>query len=160
MTTALQPHVASRLPTSPEVISAVTRTLLVLGICLFLAWLSLFVCLCVLLSRANTPEVHAHCAGFWDCMLAATLAPVVIPLLYCMLSPCLWIAWRPYYGGSALVMAVVCIHATLTASQNPACVATLRATSEPLPLLLYAGVIKGALFVSTAMASHQGGKTQ
>jgi hypothetical protein len=147
----LPPHVeSSRLPQTPEMMRALAHAALALGVCAVCVWLGLFVGLCVLLAYANTEAVHHACAGFWDCMLAATVAPALVPLLYCALGPCLLVGWRPFSAGCAAVMAVVSLSATLTASQSPACVDALRAPS--LPLLLYVGFIKGGLFAALAVA--------
>ena len=143
---------SSRLPTPTEVAVAIARVALGLAACVAVAWLGLFVCLCVLLARANTPEVHAACAGFWDFMLVAVLAPVAIPCLYCVLACCVT-SWHHFSGGCALVMAIACLHSSLMAGQSPACVEALRRTSPPMPLLLFCGFGKAALFLAAALSS-------
>ena len=123
------------------------------AVCVAGVWLAAFVCLCMLLARANTPDVRGACPGLWDFMLAAVLAPLAIPCLYCVVACCLWVPWRPFYGACSLVMAVACLHMALTASESGACVEALRRTSEPLPWLLYAAFIKGGLFAAAAASS-------
>jgi hypothetical protein len=152
----IAPHVSSRLPTAGELMRGVTGALVCAAACVAVVWLAIFITLCVLLSKANTPEVRAACPGFWDFMLASVFAPVVIPCLYCALVCCLWVAWQPFYGVCSLVMAVASLHMSLTASESGACVEALRRTSEPLPWLLYAGYIKCALFGTASMAVFLG----
>lgn len=123
-------------------------------LCVCVLWVIGFVLICVLLARANVPDVRAACAGFWDGMLFATLAPTIVPLLYCMLAPCMWLPWRPFSGGCALVLCIVTLHLSLAAAESPACVDALRRTSfiMPLPLLLFAGFVKAGLFAAGALA--------
>ena len=136
---------------TPEIARSVLRLVAEALLCVCVVWLLSFICICVLLARANTPDVHAACAGFWDGMLFATLAPTIVPLLYCMLAPCLWLAWRPFSAGCALVLCVVTLHLSLTAAEAPACVDALRRSSPPLPLLLFAGFVKSGLFAAGAL---------
>ena len=144
--------VSSRLAQPAEVIHAIAHTVLTILCCLACLFLSLFVLLCVLLARANTPEVRAACPGFWDFMLAAVFAPAAIPVLYCLVACCLWVEWRPFYAGCSTVMAVACLHTALTAGESASCVEALRATSAPLPWLLYACYVKCALFTGGAVS--------
>ena len=150
-------HISSRLPPAALFLQRITEGMFCAVVCVALAWVAAFGCLCALLARANTPDVHASCSGFWDFMLASLFAPVVIPCLYCAVACCLWIAWTPFYGACSLVMAVACLHMSLTAGENGHCVEALRRTSEPLPWLLYAGYIKGALFTAAAVSSFWSG---
>lgn len=145
--------VSSRLPTPGEIVAVLVRALVGTAICMLLAFLALFVALCVLLAKANVPAVHAACPGFWDFMLAAVFAPVAIPMLYCCLAWCAWVSWQAFSGGACLALAIACLHLSLSAAENGACVEALRATSPPLPWLLYAGFIKGALFAAGALSS-------
>ena len=134
---------------------ALARAALLLIVCIAALWFAVFVTLCVLLSRTNTESVRVGCAGFWDCMLVATLAPIFVPLLYCLTAPCLLVAWRPYSAACGLVLSVVCLYSSLSASQSPACVDALRRATPPMPMLIYVGFIKSALFaVATASAHH------
>jgi hypothetical protein len=146
-------HDSSRLPTAQELLRILAGAAVCAVACVAAAWLTAFLCLCVLLSRANTPEVRTACPGLWDFMLAALLAPLAIPCLYCAVACCLWVPWQPFYGACSLVMAVACLHMALTASESGACVEALRRTSEPLPWLLYAAYIKGGLFAAAAVSS-------
>ena len=146
-------HISSRLPTGSELRTTVLHALVSAVACIVLVWLAVFVWLCVLLSRANTPEVRLACPGFWDFMLATLFAPAAIPCLYCAVACCLWVAWRPFYGACSLVMGLACLHISLVASEHAECVEALRRTSEPLPWLLYAGFIKGALFTAAAVSA-------
>jgi hypothetical protein len=152
----LPPRVSSRLPTARELVRTLTGAIVCAAVCVAAVWLAAFLGMCVLLSWANTPEVQAACPGFWDFMLASVFAPLAIPCLYCAVVCCLWVAWQPFYGACSLVMAVACLHMSLTASESGACVEALRRTSEPLPWLLYAAYIKGALFTAAAATSLMG----
>ena len=147
--------IQSRLPASPDVMRALLRILVALCTCVLLIWLVLFICMCILLSRANTPDVRASCAGFFDFMLCVTVAPVILPCIYCcaFLVFCTAHGWRFFYGGASLVLAVLCLHMSLTAGENASCVDALRRTTEPLPLLLYAGYLKACLFLTAALSS-------
>ena len=69
------PHESSRLPCEPETMGAWARAALLLIVCIAALWFAVFVTLCVLLSRTNTESVRVGCAGLWDCMLVAPLAP-------------------------------------------------------------------------------------
>jgi len=129
----------------------VLRVAVAAACCLLLILLTLFVFLCVLLAKANVPEVHASCPGFWDFMLAALFVPLVVPLLYCTVA-CLVVPWRAFYGACCLVMGVACLHVSLAAGENGACVDALRHTTEPLPWLLYAGYVQSALFTGGALS--------
>ena len=140
-------HVSSRLPVAATVLRAAAAVVL----CVCALWLFFFIFICVLLARTNTPQVHEACAGFWDGMLFATLAPTLIPLLYCLLAPCLWLAWRPFSAGCALILCVVTLHLSLAAADRAECVDALRGASPPLPLLLFAGYVKSALFAAGAL---------
>ena len=148
---------SSRLPYPTEVVHVVARAAMTFLCCVACLFLALFALLCVLLARANTPEVRAACPGFWDFMLAAVFAPVAIPALYCAVACCLWVAWRPFYAGCSAVMAVACLHSALTAGENAACIEALRATSAPLPWLLYACYVKCALFTGGAVSGFSAG---
>jgi len=143
---------SSRLPYPTEVVHAIARAAMTFLCCVACLFVALFALLCVLLVRANTPEVRGACPGFWDFMLAAVFAPVAIPALYCAVACCLWVAWRPFYAGCSAVMAVACLHSALTAGENAACIEALRATSAPLPWLLYACYVKCALFTGGAVS--------
>jgi hypothetical protein len=142
------PHESSRLPCAPDAMRTVAQAALILVACIVTVWCVVFVGLCVLLARTNTESVRVGCAGFWDCMLVATLAPIAVPLLYCLTAPCLLMAWRPYSAACGLVLSVVCLYSSLSAAQNPTCVDALRRATPSMPLLIYVGFIKSALFAS------------
>ena len=146
-----EPHVASRLPCPSDVAHMVIKVAMAAICCLFLIFLSLFVCLCVLLGRANVPEVHARCPGFWDFMLASLFVPMAIPFLYCTVA-CLLVPWRAFYGACCLIMGIASLHVSLAAGENGECVLALQHTTEPFPWLLYAGYIQSALFTAGALS--------
>ena len=117
-----------------------------------LLWTALFVAVALLLGYANTPDVRGACAGFWDFMLVSMLSPVIIPVLYCLLSCCSW-PWRPFSGGCMLIMGVACLHLTITCSENRECMDAIRKTTPPLPWLIYMGWIKSGLYIAGALSS-------
>jgi len=110
--------------------------------CVVLVWFAVFVLLCVLLARNNTPEVHSQCDGFWDFMLVSILSPILIPLAYCILSCGIWARWSTFTCAACLIMACASLHMSLAASEKRACVVAL---GDP-PLLLYAGYIKAIMY--------------
>jgi hypothetical protein len=144
-------HETSRLPCEPGLMRTVAQAALLLLACVAVVWCVVFVGLCVLLARTNTEAVRGGCAGFWDCMLVATLAPIGAPLVYCLTAPCMLLAWRPYSAACGLVLAVVCLYSSLSAAQSPTCVDALRRATPPMPLLIYVGFIKSALFATATL---------
>ena len=62
-----------------------------------------------------------------------------------------WVPWV-YLGPALAVMAVACLHTALTAGESASCVEALRASSAPLPWLLYACYVKCALFTGGAVS--------
>ena len=147
------PPISSRLPTSVELMRTFAHTIVCMAIAAILVAVFVFTCLCILLSRANTPDVRSACPGYWDFMLIAILAPFCVPLLYCALACCFACEWSAFSFASSLVMGIACLQMSLSAGTNASCVEALRRTSEPLPWLIYAGYIKSALFLASA-ASH------
>lgn len=119
--------------------------------CIVLAWIGLFVALCVLLARDNTAEVHAGCGGLWDFVLVSLLSPVLMPLAYCSLSCCVsWTAgWTTFSCVACTVMGTVSLHMSLTYSENASCIAAL---GEP-PFLLFAVYIKSILYGVGALSA-------
>ena len=115
-------------------------------------WTSLLVIVSLLLSYANTPDVRGSCAGFWDFMLVSILSPVIIPVLYCLLSCCAW-PWKPFSGGCMLIMGIACLHLTITCSENRECMEAIRRTTPPLPWLIYMGWLKSSLYLAGAVSS-------
>jgi hypothetical protein len=145
---------SSRLPTPPEVVLTLARLSLGLMTGVACLWVGAFVCLCVLLARANTPHVHSACAGFYDFMVCATVLPLVMPCFYCCgLFACVHHGWRYLHGGSSLVLGILCMHNAMVAGDNADCVDALRRTTEPFPLLLYAAYAKMCLFFASALHS-------
>ena len=154
----LAPHESSRLPCAPDTLRVVAHAALFVCVCVAAVWCVVFVGLCVLLTRTNTEAVRVGCAGFWDCMLVATLAPLFVPPLYCLAAPCLLMAWRPYSTACGLVLSVMCLYSSLSAAQSPVCVDALRRATPSAPLLLYVGFIKSALFATAVAAASHGGR--
>ena len=115
-------------------------------------WIAMFVVVALLLSYANTPAVRNSCAGFWDFMLVSMLSPVLIPVLYCMLSCCAW-PWQPFSGGCMLILGIACLHLTIACSENRECMDAIRGTTPPLPWLIYMGWLKASLYLAGAVSS-------
>ena len=134
----------------------VQRVLVELFLCatcvMCLLWIALFVVVALLLSYANTPTVRNACAGFWDFMLVSMLSPIIIPLLYCLLSCCAW-PWKPFSGACMLIMGAACLHLTITSSEKASCMEAIRETTPPLPWLIYMGWLKASLYFSGAASS-------
>ena len=115
-------------------------------------WVSCFVSICILLDKANIESVHSSCAGFWDFMLVSVLAPVLIPIGYCLLSCGAW-QWRSFSGVCMLILAITSLQLTLTAASNHECVDAIRNTTPPIPWLIYMGWVKAAVYGTGALSA-------
>jgi hypothetical protein len=115
-------------------------------------WTVLVVLIGLLLSYGNTPRVRQHCAGFWDFMLVSTLSPIMIPVLYCMLSCGTW-PWKPFSGACMFIMGIASLHLTITCSENGQCMDAIRETTPPFPWLIYMGWLKASLYLSGAWST-------
>ena len=117
-------------------------------------WVAVFVLTCMLLSWANTPGVRAACAGFWDFMLVSVLSPVLIPLVYCMMTGVAGVLrWQLFSGACMLVFAISALYMTLVAAGNHACVEALRETAPPVPWLILVGWFKAAAYGAGALST-------
>ena len=121
-------------------------------VCGAAVWLGSLVVICILLDKANVASVHSACAGFWDFMLVSLLAPVLIPIGYCMLSCGAW-QWRTFSGVCMLIMALTSLQLTLSAASNHECVDAIRDTTPPLPWLIYFGWVKAAMYGTGAFSA-------
>jgi hypothetical protein len=110
-----------------------------------------FVAMCFLLHFTNTHLVHEVCPGLWDFVLYAFVFPMLSPILYVSLQ------WSSSFTslttgcsfGLSLLGAVI----SLKASTSPLCVETLRATTPPLPWLLFMAWMKTLFFLCTLVAA-------
>ena len=118
-----------------------------------LLWAVCFVLMSILLHKANTTEVRASCAGFWDFMLISLLSPLLVPSIYCMFSFVMWWNWYSFSGSCMLILAIASLHMTLTASENSLCVESIRNTSPPVPWLIYVGWLKSIIYCAGAVSS-------
>ena len=152
-----EPCAAPLLPPSsrlPQVTHYVIVGVVAAACCVLSVGFAFFVCLCLLLSYTNMPEVHQACFGLWDLMVVSMLVPFMIPAIYCMLASCAWwLSWRAFYGATAAVMGVACLHMAIVAGETPACVDALRSCTPPLPWLLYVAFLKSALFLASAASA-------
>jgi hypothetical protein len=145
--------ISGKKPNWTDAGKAAMHCIICLGCFACLMWIACFVLLSLLLHRANTQQVRAECAGFWDFMLISLLSPVIIPAIFCIFSWIMWWSWYPFSGSCMLILAVVSLHMTLTASENASCVEAIRNTSYPVPWLLYAGWLKSVIYCSGAVSS-------
>ena len=122
-------------------------------ICFIVAiYISLFICICVVLDRSNNDSVKKLCGGFWEFMIVALVSPIIIPCLYCLygcffLFVCTW-KWKVFSSACMLVMGVGTLHLCINVSENANCLQALRESTPPLPWLLYAGWVKTIFFFS------------
>ena len=121
--------------------------------CFGLVYLGLFIFVCILLAEANTPSVHVHCRDFWNFMLVCLLFPVLLPLAFCFVRPCISISWLHFSGASAAIMAVGSFCTAYHAGSESSCIEALRLSSPPDPLLLYLDYVNGGLFSMIAISA-------
>lgn len=121
--------------------------------CIGLIYFSIFIFVCILLSEANNPGVHLHCGDFWNFMLVAILFPMLLPFLFCLVRPCISISWLHFSGASAVIMAIASFCTAYHAGSEPSCIAALRLSSPPNPLLLYLDYVNGGLFSLVAISA-------
>ena len=145
--------ISGKKPEWKDIGKAGLHCVLCLGCFSCILWVACFVLLSILLHRANTMEVRAACAGFWDFMLVSLLSPLLIPAAYLIFSWIMWWSWYPFSGSCMLILAVVSLHITLTSSENATCVEAIRKTSSPIPWLIYAGWLKSIIYCAGAVSS-------
>ena len=114
--------------------------------------MTFFVGACVLLQRANVPPVHASCGGFWEFMVAATVAPVVVPLSYFVLGMGA-VSWRDFRAVAYSALFIAALYMTLKAGSQTDCIEALRATSPSEPWLLIFGWFKVVAFGGVAVSA-------
>ncbi len=133
-------HVSGQRPYS------VLRGLLCVAGIMGFIWLMVFVGVCILLYRTNTPEVHVNCPGFWDFTLVSVLSPLLLPLLYLLSSSALTISWNSFSTAWLLGMSLFSVATTLSATLNFNCVETLRTITPPFPWLVFVGWVKSIMY--------------
>lgn len=131
---------------------SVIRGLLCIACIMGAIWLTVFVSVCVLLQKTNTPAVHLSCPGFWDFILVSILSPFLLPLLYLMSSSVLTLSWSSFSTAWLLVMTALSCATTLVATLNPQCVETLREITPPFPWLVFVGWIKSVMYFAGAFS--------
>ena len=141
--------------TDGDMLVAATACGLCLICSLILIVIAIFVLLCVLLARDNTPEVHQKCGGLWDFVMVLTVLPFMMPLAYCILTGCGTLCnSKSFSCVVCAIMASMCVYFACTASGD--CV---KALGDP-PLLMYVVYIKavghgiGALGALSAIVRH------
>jgi uncharacterized BrkB/YihY/UPF0761 family membrane protein len=152
------PHnISGRKPDYRDWIYSLKEIVMCLGVCFILLVMIVFILMCVLLSKTNTNEVKEACNGLWEFMLVAVLSPIIVPLFYCLYSClffllCPW-KWNIYFGACMLILGITGLHVSITMSENVSCVAALKESTPPLPLLLYASWIKTIICFCGAFSS-------
>jgi hypothetical protein len=134
----------------------VVRGLLCFACIMATIWLTVFVSVCVLLYRTNTPQVHISCPGFWDFMLVSVLSPMLLPLLYLMSSSVLTLSWASFSTAWLLVMSLLSFIIVITATLNVQCVESLREITSPFPWLLFVGWIKSVMYFAGLVSALRG----
>ncbi len=150
------PNISGKKPDWKDAGKAAFHCMICLGCLVCLLWITCFVLMSILLHKANTSEVRAACAGFWDFMLISLLSPVLIPSIYCIFSVVMWWNWYSFSGSCMLILAIASLHMTLNASENSTCVEAIRNTTSPVPWLLYVGWIKSVVYCAGAISSLLG----
>ena len=134
----------------------VVRGLLCFACIMTTIWLTVFVSVCVLLYKTNTPQVHLNCPGFWDFMLVSILSPLLLPLFYLMTSSVLTLSWSSFSTAWLLVMSMLSFIIVITATLNVQCVETLREITMPFPWLLFVGWIKCVMYFAGLVSVLRG----
>lgn len=116
-------------------------------------WLTVFVCVCVLLHKTNTPSVHMNCPGFWDFTLLSVLSPMLLPFLYLLSSSVLTISWTSFSTAWLFAMSLFSFAITLASSLNYNCIETLREITPPFPWLMFVGWIKSVIYFAGTLSS-------
>jgi hypothetical protein len=116
-------------------------------------WATIFACLCVLLHKTNTNEVHTNCPGFWDFMLVSILSPLLLPLLYLLSSSALTISWSSFYTAWLVVMTTFTFATSLSATLNFHCMECLRDITPPFPWLIFVGWIKSVMYLAGTVSA-------
>ena len=140
-------HVSGR-RTTTSLSHSIMSGLLCIACIMGIIWAIIFVCLCFLLHKTNTPEVHRNCPGFWDFTLVSILSPLLLPLLYLLSSSILTISWYSFYTAWLLVMSTFAFATALSATLNFHCVESLREITPPFPWLVFVGWIKTVIYLA------------
>jgi hypothetical protein len=115
-----------------EMVVAATASVICILCCLVLICIAIFVLICVLLARDNTPEIHGKCGGLWDFVMVSTVLPFMMPLSYCVLTMCgILCNLKSFLCIVCIIMTGVSINFACTASSD-----CFKALGDP-PLLMY-----------------------
>ena len=138
-----------------EMLVAATASAICILCCLVLICIAIFVLICVLLARDNTPEIHGKCGGLWDFVMVSTVLPFMMPLSYCVLTMCgILCNLKSFLCIVCIIMTGVSINFACTASSD-----CFKALGDP-PLLMYVVYFKlvghaiGALATGGAIMRH------
>jgi hypothetical protein len=123
--------------------------------CLCSAWMLFFSALLVLLWHSHTKAVLEECGSFWDVMLLCIMSPPLVPFLYASASA-FGTPWHSFVGFGALALFAVSLASGVQAASQVECVVALRASTPPLPWLLYAAWLKSVVFGSSAYSLLRG----
>lgn len=137
----------------PHVISSkrppILRMLLWLGFFLCATWMLCFAAFFVILWHSHTEAVLDECGSFWDIMLLCISAPPLVPLMYATASA-FGTQWHNFVGCGALGLFLAALAAGVQAASSHTCTHALRASTPPLPWLLYVAWLKTIVFGSSA----------
>ena len=132
------------------------KGLLCIGSLMATIWLTVFVCLCLLLRKANTEQVHRNCPGLWDFTLVSILSPFIVPLIFLMTTSVLTLSWSAFSAAWLVAMSLFSLAFAFTSSMSFACVETLRDITPPFPWLLFVGWVKSIMYLAGALSSLRG----
>jgi len=145
-------HVSGKLPESLTAICL--EAMCCVGFMLTLFFVTLFVCLCIVLNATNNPEVKAECSGFWEFMVVALLSPITFPVMFLLVVG--RVSWSVFSGTCCLVFGIVSLHMSIAMAEKTECVEALRRSTPPVPWLLYAVWLKTILFFSQCIYAARG----
>ncbi len=141
---------------APPSSHSLLKGLLCIACLMGVIWLTIFVCVCILLRMTNTPQVHLHCPGFWDFTLISILSPLLLPMFYFLSSSFLTLSWSSFSTACLMIMSLLSLSITLPATLSVSCVETLREITPPLPWLIFVGWFKCILYFASAISAIRG----
>lgn len=106
-------------------------------------------CFVILGMNANE-AVFQECGMYWSYILASLVAPLGMPLLYC-LCICNVSTWEAFVFSYTSVFALVGFVLNFNASK--ACVESMRQSTSPVPWLYFLGWTKCILYLSCSVAT-------
>lgn len=118
-------------------------------------YIALFVCVAVILEKTNNEQVKTQCRGFWEFMIFALLSPLVIPCVYAcggivFFFVCNW-PWKLFSGACMILLGTSTLYMAMYCTENQLCTEALRASTPPVPWLLYAAYVKVIFFFSGSL---------